>query len=241
MNKQGGFTLVELAVVMVIIGILLSAILKGQDLIDNARAKKVLSDMKNFEAMIWGYYDRQGRFPGDCAGTGYMGLLMSPIVTAGTPVGADQVTTDDATATSPETLACDTTADASNSGIVAGTKDSPVADLRIEHLLDWTQSSDDSTEHGFIGNIHLTHTSDGAATPQLRNAIVVYNIPQWVGEMIDASIDGDVDGISGRIRYLVDSTPTAAVTQTGTAWPERTIANTEVAIAYYFDEIAPVP
>ncbi|MEO1925761.1 MAG: prepilin-type N-terminal cleavage/methylation domain-containing protein, partial [Gammaproteobacteria bacterium] len=36
-NKQKGFTLVEIAIVLVIIGLLLGGILKGQELISSAR------------------------------------------------------------------------------------------------------------------------------------------------------------------------------------------------------------
>lgn len=64
-RNQKGFTLIELSIVLVIIGIILGAVLKGQDLINNARAKKVVQWEKQWETAIWTYMDRMGRFPGD--------------------------------------------------------------------------------------------------------------------------------------------------------------------------------
>ena len=43
-RQQSGFTLVEIAIVLVIIGLLLGGILKGQELINSAKAK---SDMES--------------------------------------------------------------------------------------------------------------------------------------------------------------------------------------------------
>ena len=42
--RQSGFTLVEIAVVLVIIGLLLGAILKGQELVENSRVKNAVND-----------------------------------------------------------------------------------------------------------------------------------------------------------------------------------------------------
>lgn len=75
MKKSGekGFTLVELAIVLVIIGIIIGAVMKGQDLIDNARAKKVTTTTNMWNILTWAYMDRKGRFPGD--GTNRDGLI----------------------------------------------------------------------------------------------------------------------------------------------------------------------
>ena len=64
-RNQKGFTLIELAIVLVIIGIILGAVLKGQDLIENARYKRLTTEIKQWETATWAYLDRKGYFPGD--------------------------------------------------------------------------------------------------------------------------------------------------------------------------------
>lgn len=65
MQNTKGFTLVELAIVLIIIGILLGAILKGQELVDNAKIKRAVSDMNSIFVAYNGYIDRYQRKPGD--------------------------------------------------------------------------------------------------------------------------------------------------------------------------------
>ena len=65
MGKTRGFTLVELAIVLVIIGIILGAVLKGQELIFNAKVKRLQSQVKELIAAFYTYYDKYGYYPGD--------------------------------------------------------------------------------------------------------------------------------------------------------------------------------
>lgn len=67
MRKQTGFTLVEIAIVLVIIGLLLGGVLKGQELVSNAQAKSIGNDLKSIQTMIYGYQDRFRALPGDDA------------------------------------------------------------------------------------------------------------------------------------------------------------------------------
>ena len=64
-RKQSGFTLVEIAIVLVIIGLLLGGVLKGQEMITNAKVSKVDADYKSVVAAILAYQDRYGVLPGD--------------------------------------------------------------------------------------------------------------------------------------------------------------------------------
>lgn len=64
---QSGFTLVELAIVLVIIGLILAAVLKGQEMIQNAKVKNVVNDLKGVSVAYYAYQDRYHSIPGDDA------------------------------------------------------------------------------------------------------------------------------------------------------------------------------
>jgi prepilin-type N-terminal cleavage/methylation domain-containing protein len=66
--QQKGFTLVEIAIVLVIIGLLLGGILKGQEMITQAKIKNIISDFSGISAAFHGYQDRYRALPGDDAG-----------------------------------------------------------------------------------------------------------------------------------------------------------------------------
>jgi prepilin-type N-terminal cleavage/methylation domain-containing protein len=64
-GSQRGFTLVEIAIVLVIIGLLLGGILKGQEMITQARIKNVINDFNGITAAVNSYQDRYRALPGD--------------------------------------------------------------------------------------------------------------------------------------------------------------------------------
>jgi prepilin-type N-terminal cleavage/methylation domain-containing protein len=64
-SSQQGFTLVEIAIVLVIVGLLLGSVLKGQEVITQARVKNALNDFNGATAATFSYRDRYGATPGD--------------------------------------------------------------------------------------------------------------------------------------------------------------------------------
>ncbi|MFZ3174947.1 MAG: prepilin-type N-terminal cleavage/methylation domain-containing protein [Thiobacillus sp.] len=64
-RRQSGFTLIEIAIVLVIIGLLLGGILKGQELITQGRIRNVANDFQSMTAAINLYQDRYRALPGD--------------------------------------------------------------------------------------------------------------------------------------------------------------------------------
>ena len=64
-RNQSGFTLIEIAIVLVIIGLLLGGVLKGQELINSAKVKNLATDFKNIPVFIYGYQDKFKALPGD--------------------------------------------------------------------------------------------------------------------------------------------------------------------------------
>lgn len=69
-SSKKGFTLVELAIVMTIIGLLIGGILKGQELLENARINAFVSQMKAYDAAIVTFQDTYGALPGDIGNPG---------------------------------------------------------------------------------------------------------------------------------------------------------------------------
>lgn len=67
LNSQKGFTLIEIAIVLVIIGLLLGGVLKGQELITSARVRALNNSVDGITAAWFGFQDRYRAFPGDYA------------------------------------------------------------------------------------------------------------------------------------------------------------------------------
>ncbi len=57
-NQQKGFTLVEIAIVLVIIGLLMGGVLKGQELINSAKVKNFANDFRSISSFVYAYQDR---------------------------------------------------------------------------------------------------------------------------------------------------------------------------------------
>jgi len=72
LRNSKGFTLIEMAIVLVIIGIILGAVMKGQDLITNSKAKNIGAAANNWKALIFAFVDRNGKLPGDTSRLGYI-------------------------------------------------------------------------------------------------------------------------------------------------------------------------
>ncbi len=64
-NTQKGFTLIEIAIVLVIIGLLLGGVVKGQEMISSSRARSVISQQDGIKAAFFGFQDRYRALPGD--------------------------------------------------------------------------------------------------------------------------------------------------------------------------------
>jgi prepilin-type N-terminal cleavage/methylation domain-containing protein len=67
MKRSAGFTLIEIAIVLVIVGLLLGGVLKGQELITGARVRNLISQEEGIKAAFFGFQDRYRALPGDYA------------------------------------------------------------------------------------------------------------------------------------------------------------------------------
>jgi len=215
-NRNGGFTLIELAIVLVIIGIIIGAILKGQELINNTKSKRFQNDLKNIESMLWTYFDRKGRWPGDCDIDGIVEF---------SPANASTTATALSSTTDPAPESCDAATPSEN-------QDAPFADLRSARVATYSTPNSLVAKHIMNGSFFIGQADDAAGSGERVNVIVAYSVPVWIAKMLDVSFDGSEDGSAGRIRRW----DTAVA---GAAWPSEASSDAMVSLAYMFDRVLP--
>lgn len=194
-STQNGFTLVEIAIVLVIIGLLLGGVLKGQELINSAKAKSLVNDFRTISTAVYAYQDRFRFMPGD-----------DPA--AGQHVGG-------ANASSPS-------GEARGNGRVGGDWNSTTSTdesflvwqhLRMANLLTGTTNISDTANYfprnadngriGITGAVPIA-VGTGSATSSSSASVPM------TGAFFICS-----DGISARLARQVDSTMDDGVTNTG--------------------------
>lgn len=65
MRPHNGFTLIEIAIVLVIVGLLLGGLLRGQELINAARVRNLAAQLNGVKVAYLGFQDRYRALPGD--------------------------------------------------------------------------------------------------------------------------------------------------------------------------------
>ncbi|MGQ0527193.1 MAG: type II secretion system protein, partial [Alphaproteobacteria bacterium] len=96
-RTERGFTLVELAIVMIIIGLLIGGVLKGQELISNARVTSTIAGIRNYDVAINTFREKYAALPGDMqnSGTRLANCTGSCVPPAAPAVGNGRIDTND--------------------------------------------------------------------------------------------------------------------------------------------------
>ena len=201
-NFQQGFTLVEIAIVLVIIGLLLGGILKGQEMITQAKTKNVIADFSGISTAYHSYQDRYRATPGDDGGAaGRWAVAPAAVSGNGNGAVAGAYNADCAAASPPES--CQWWDHLRRAGFIAGNG-------AIQPL---------NTAGGMIG-VQTGDTAGGAALGGLSGLILCSaNLPDKIALAVDTQLDNGLSA-SGSVRATlntgsnppVDNTTTAAAT-----------------------------
>ena len=65
LNHNSAFTLIELAIVIVIIGLIVGGVLGANSLIETAKKQKIISQLREFKTAINAFYLEYDAIPGD--------------------------------------------------------------------------------------------------------------------------------------------------------------------------------
>ena len=73
-NKISAFSLIELSIVLIIIGLLVAGITGGQSLIESAKIRAFINELNGYKQAVAAFYAERDRYPGDLNNDGYVGL-----------------------------------------------------------------------------------------------------------------------------------------------------------------------
>jgi prepilin-type N-terminal cleavage/methylation domain-containing protein len=225
-GKQRGFTLVEMSVTMAAAGLLFAAVTTGQELIDQAKATKLINDVKTVEMQIQQYAQLKGRMPGDCDMDGLIdyqadtNVLISLRADTGNNDRAEEYAYTAALPTLPaygadaanETMGCALTGATgvapAVSDVVTNTTNANVwfNDLKLAGVI-----SDSAPNRKLAKLVHedfmfvgsITDAGGASAEGADYNAIVIHNVPQWMARRLATAINGqDSRADRSRVRAL---------------------------------------
>lgn len=199
-KNQSGFTLVEIAIVLVIIGLLLGGVLKGQELINSAKAKSVVNDFRNTATMIAAYQDRFRFLPGDHRGVATaLQSAVEATAIANTAVGDGKIdgNWDSTTGTNESVLMWQHLRLAN---LATGNTASP-AGMDSAQIIDWAPRNSEG------GRIGVTVRPSWAGNIQGRHFICQGNLDGRIARQVDATMDDGVGDTGSVGVFTTQGTP----------------------------------
>lgn len=195
MKQHKGFTLVEVALVLVVVGLILGGLLKGQALIDNARVRSMATQIDNVSAAWYGFVDRYRSLPGD-----FEAADTRIAAGMGNGDGDGRIDTAQEAALVWQHL--------STTGFVAGNFDGDGDNLGLG---DTVCANSTCPQNPYGGFMKIANADGGNGSLQL---ITGANVPSRVLMQLDTKLD-DGNADSGRFRVYADTANSCA---SGAAW-----------------------
>lgn len=204
-NTQHGFTLIEISLVLLIIGLLLGGVLKGQELVEAARVRNIANSGTSITAAYYGFFDRYRKVPGDWDTAQARDTIGSPAMSNGGN-NDGQISTIAEAAGVWEQL--------SRSGFISGQYN---AETAVNDA-----NSYQAPINPYAGEMLLSHNSLFAGNNANRLVLHLGGMPVDVAQEIDKKID-DGNPVTGTIRVSQVSNSTTGLS--ALAGPSGCLAN----------------
>ena len=261
-----GFTLVEMAMVLVACGLLLAMTAKGFTVLQNSKADQLVQQVRQFEMLMKEHARARQRWPGDCDGNGLIDVSLSDLTSPPSDMASDRAAraerydytasvpyasseaSDSATAVPGNGCPAQLTSlqiGSTVSGNFLADPNVPFNDLKLAGLLSTAQPNRIAAAHAagdFVSLVQIHLNPSNVGIDRDFNAIVLFNVPVNFARRLAISIDG-FDGdtaYKGRVRRL-DITTSVINFRFKDNWQDASESqDSMVTVAYFFDQL-PLP
>lgn len=172
-KEQRGSIAVYMAAGVVALGSLFAIAIQTNAWLGQAKQENFYKELMQVESLVWSYYEKAGRWPGDCDGDGVIAYLPP---SSGTGSG---IMNDGSDASCVNT---------SSESFLAALND--LRNLKSDEVEALVDNADVPTF--LIGH--------GQIAGKNSNVIVAYDVPVTVAQWLDQRIDGDTHADNGRVR-----------------------------------------
>lgn len=258
-----GFTLVEMAMVLVVGGLLLAMTAKGFAVLENSKADQLVQQVRQFEMLVNEHARARQRWPGDCDGNGLIDVSLSDSTSTPSDLATDRTARAERYdyAASVPNVSNDSSVDATAvpgngcpaqlttmrigstvAGVFSADLNVPFNDLKLAGLLSTAQPNRITAMHAagdFISLVQIHLNPSSAGIDRDFNAIVLFNVPVSFARRLAIAIDG-FDGDSaykGRVRRL-DIATSVINFRFKDSWQDAGESqDSMVTVAYFFDQL----
>ncbi len=204
-RNAAGFTLVEVAIVLVIIGLILGGVFKGQALIDSARVRSINTELTGIQTAWLSFADRYRAIPGDFARAD---VQIDSAASPGNGNGKLDSSSERAGVWQQLALA----------GFISGSFDGSAANVGSASDLDCAATT--CPKNPFNGFYKIAYGAQGAGFDTPANELFTGNqMPVGILSQLDARLD---DGHATTGRFRVHRDYVAACTRNGD-WDQASV------------------
>ncbi len=200
-SNQNGFTLIEIAIVLVIIGLAVGGVLKGQELLTAARIRCVAAQLDGVKLAYLGFWDRYRAYPGDVPDTVAQAQIPNSGAAGGCTGGGNVFCGNDRIDPAENLVAW---AQLSRAGFINGSYNGGAGNTQGTFQ---NPTIADSPTNPFNGFLVLVHDSDYGDTASTTPATVLNvktggRMPVAAIAELDRKIDDGVAG-TGKFRTVI--------------------------------------